>query len=185
VKEDAMRRLLIVPCVSLGLVALALFGSDPTPLQAAGHSPTGQAAAGAKQNPLVGTWKLLAIERRDANGPLPPARPPAFGSPNPVGLMIYDPDGYMAVAMMQSGRQKYVSNEPTPAEAKATIESHISYFGTYTINEAERVVTYHIQGSLDPRWTGTDQKSAFEVSGNRITLKPPRAANGEQYAVTW
>jgi len=151
-----------------------------------GQSSTARAADGDAKRRFAGTWKLLTIERLGSNGDvLAPLKPPAFGSPNPVGFIVYDAAGYMGVTIMQSGRQKFRGAQPTPEEAKAALLSFTSYFGTFSVNEAEGTVTHHVQGSLNPNNTGTDLKRAFELSGNRITLKPPRGADGIQSRLTW
>lgn len=179
-----MRKMLIVLLGSVGLVAASAMWSAPPAAKGVKQASSSQASAATANNRFVGTWKLVTIERRDAKGALLPPQPPAFGSPNPIGFIIYDPAGYMGVTIMQSGRQKYAGAQPTPEEARAALTSYTSYFGTYTINEAERVVTHHVQGSLNPNM-GTDQRRYFEFSGNRLTLKPPPGATGVQSRLTW
>ena len=101
----------------------------------------------------------MSIERRSVKGDLlPPAKPPSFGSPNPVGVMMYDPAGYVGYAVMKSGRQKYAGSEPTPDEAKSSFESYTSFFGTYAVDQGTRTVTFHLNGSLDPNRTNTDYR---------------------------
>jgi Lipocalin-like domain len=38
------------------------------------------------------------------------------------------------------------------------IQGSIAYFGTYTVNEADKVITAQIEGSTFPNFVGTDQK---------------------------
>jgi hypothetical protein len=42
--------------------------------------------------------------------------------------------------------------QTTPAEDKATVQGAIAYFGTYTVNEADRSYTNHVDGSSYPNW---------------------------------
>ena len=114
---------------------------------------------------------------------IPPASA-APGNPNRTGYIIYDPTGYMAVSIMPVGRAKYVGAQPTDDEAKAAITGYAAYFGTFSVNEAEGIVTHHLQGSLNPGMA-PDQKRFFEFSGKRLSLKPPRASNGNQSRLTW
>ena len=172
-----MRRPFIVAIVvSLAVVSSGMRGglsASREPGRPAANAPAAAPSA------LVGTWKLVSVERRSAKGELlPPATPPAFGSPNPIGLMMYDPDGYMGLAVMQSGRQKYAGSEPTPSEAKSSFESFMSFFGTYVVNEAAGSMTVHVDGSRDPNLTNSDYQSAFTLSGSRLTLKPRPTAAG-------
>jgi hypothetical protein len=173
-----MRKILLVLLfVSFGLVTpwATRQSADKTP-------------AGSMKDRFVGTWKLVSTEQRNAKGELlPPAQP--LGSR--VGFTIYDSAGYMGVAIMPSGRQKYAGAQPTNEEAKAALTGYAAYFGTFSINEGEGFVTYHLQGSLSPNMA-VDQKRFFELSGNRLTLKPlPRAtgdqfrSTGDQFRLTW
>ena len=131
---------------------------------------------------FIGTWKLVNIEQRNAKGEvLPPAQPTLASR---VGFLIYDSAGYMGVSIMPSGRQKYAAAQPTNEEARAALSGYAAYFGTFTINETEGFVTHHLQGSLSPNM-GVDQKRFFELSGNRLTLKPPPGATGNQSRLTW
>jgi hypothetical protein len=173
--------------LGLGLVAAVVSGPESVLLPAQpSQAPPSATPTTRPASPLVGTWRLVSIERRGANGALlPPAKPPAFGSPNPVGLMMYDPAGYVGVAVMQSGRQKYAGSEPTPAEAKAAFESHISFFGTHAITAGTKTVVFRVDGSLNPNLTNTEYANTFDVVGDRLTLKPPLTSTGTQDTLVW
>jgi len=167
-----------------------MLGAAPWPeaasSQATKRAPAGDASRPDATNRFAGTWKLMAIERVGPNGQLlPPAAPPAFGSANPIGFVIYDAAGYMGLTIMQSGRQKYASAQPTADEAKAAFLGYVSYCGTFSVDDAAGVVTHHIQTSLNPNNTGTDERTSFQFSGNRLVLKPPRGADGIQAQLTW
>jgi len=179
-----MRRLLIVLFGSLPVV---LFGSSgvvgalgfapAVPLEALIQGTTKLTRADPNTR-FVGTWRLARIERLGPKGDLLPApAAPAFGSPNPVGFLMYDPAGYMGATIMQSGRPKYAGAEPTPDEAKAALTSYVSYFGTFSVDEAGGVVTHHVQGSLNPSMEA-EQRRSFEMSGNQLTLKTPAGSTG-------
>lgn len=180
-----MRRVLIVLLASLGAVAASAW-LDAASVKAAKQASATKAPGGNVKIRFVGTWKLVSIEQLGPKGELlsSPA-PPAFGSPNPVGFIIYDPAGHIGATIMQSGRQKYAGAQPTPEEARAALVSYTAYFGTFTVNEAEGVVTHHVQGSLNPNDTGSDQKRFFEFSDNRLILKSPRGATGAQSRFIW
>ena len=158
------------------------------PLAAAGLLITcGLSPASAQGRTLkdrfVGTWKLVSIETRTAKGEVvPPAS--GAGNQNRTGYIVYDDAGYMAVTIMPLGRKKYAAAQPTDEEAQAALAGYTGYFGTFTINEKEQYVTHHLEGSVNPGMA-TDQQRFFELSGNRLTLKPPPGANGNQQRLTW
>ena len=46
-------------------------------------------------------------------------------------------------------------------------------------------MTHQTFGALSPAISGTDQVRGFTISGNRLTLRPPTSANGNQRSLTW
>jgi hypothetical protein len=174
-----MRKLLIVLVAGIGLVTVsglsrvaARAGGAP---QSASERP---AVAGTDR--FIGTWKLVSTEHRSAKGGVLAAG----SSTDRTGFIIYDPAGYMAVAIMPSGRQRYAGIDPTPEEAQRALANYASYFGRFTVSQAGGFVTHHLQGSLNPS-LAPDQKRFFEFSGNRLTLKPPPSSTGDQSSLTW
>ena len=136
---------------------------------------------------FVGTWKMVSVEERRPNGEVVA---PRYGS-HPIGYIIYDTTGHVAVQIMKPDRSRFASNDAEQAtsdEAKAAFAGYGAYFGTYEINEAEGYVVHHVEGSVFPNYVGTDQKRFFELSGDQLILKPPpRQVDGEQHTtrVTW
>ena len=43
-------------------------------------------------------------------------------------------------------------------------------FGTWSVDEADKTITLHIDGALFPNVEGTDGKQTVSVSGDEITL---------------
>jgi hypothetical protein len=128
---------------------------------------------------FAGAWTLVKIERLDADGEL--LAPPIEDQ---LGYIIYDPSGYMGVTIMQPERQPY-AGQRTPEQALAAYSSYTSYFGTFTVNEAEGFLTHHLEGSLNTGGAGSDYQRFYTFSGNRLTLQPPAGANGNRTELTW
>jgi hypothetical protein len=171
-----MRKNLLVLFVAFGVL-----GSLDGPASAGQASAaSGRQAGGGLKDRFVGTWKLVSVEQRNAKGEVIPAA----GTQNPAGYIIYDPAGYMAVSIYPVVRKKYAGAQPTDEEAVAALTGYTAYFGTFTINEKEQAITHHLEGSLNAAMAA-DQRRAFEFAGNRLTLKPPAAANGNQTRLTW
>ncbi len=128
-----------------------------------------QASAASDQVPdwLPGTWKLVAVTRRDlATG----AVVDFFGR-DPLGYINYAPDRRMMVVIVRSGRQRPAGASPTPAEAEALMKSLVSYAGTYSIRGGE--ITHHVELSWNEAWTGTDQTRLFRFDGRQLHLDTP------------
>ena len=63
--------------------------------------------------------------------------------------------------------------EPTPEEARDAYHAYAGYYGTYTVDEAARVLTVHAEGSSWPAYTGTDRKRPFRLAGDTLFLGVP------------
>ena len=89
---------------------------------------------------------------------------------------------------MRSDRPKYAINnfaEGTAEENKATAQGTITYFGTYSINEADRTIVIHIEGSSFPNWNDADQKRTFVIAGDELKLISPAASGAGTAEVAW
>ena len=139
-------------------------------------------------SPLIGAWKLVAIEERDAQGQL--VTPLDYG-PEPIGLIMYDATGHMSVQAMRRGRSKFASDDvhlATPQQAKEAFVGYGAYFGTYTVDQQAGLVVHHVEGSLIPNWEGLPQRRRFTISGDKLTLEPPEiqaAGQKRTRRLTW
>lgn len=177
-------------------VRLAALCGCAAALLTCGESAGPADPAGAAREPLsaaerqfVGTWTLAAIERRDADGQ--PTAPPLEDR---LGVLVYDASGRMGVALQRPGAVPSpapspvtsAADEPTAADAAlAQYERYTSYFGPFTVDEGARVVTHRVAGSLNPGLVNSDQTRAYTFDGDRLTLRPPPAADGSTTHLTW
>jgi hypothetical protein len=111
--------------------------------------------------PIIGTWRLISAEDRLPGGEM--ARP--FGE-HPVGSLLYDAAGHVAVQVMVAAR----AQSPMCEEASPHGSSYLAYFGTYDINLTTHRITHHIQAHVDPTQIGTAHVRTFEMAGHRMTL---------------
>lgn len=131
---------------------------------------------------LVGTWALVSWEQTNSDG----SKVERYGA-HPTGIAFFDAGGRYIVTVMRSGRAIHASNAPwqgTPEENKATASGTITYFGTYSVTDADSSIAIHIEGSSFPNWNGTKQKRIVAITGDRLTLtvRPP---SGETVDVVW
>jgi hypothetical protein len=136
---------------------------------------------------VVGTYTLLIDDGVKADG----THVPNFG-PNPDGLLILTADGHYSVQMMRTiNRPKFASNNRTTGTAdenKAAIAGTNSAFGTYTVDPAEKSITFRIQASLLPNQEGARQKRMITAATDEVlTYNNPMPGNREfQHAeVMW
>jgi hypothetical protein len=125
---------------------------------------------GGLKKQLVGTWRVVAVDdRRNEQD----AWAHSYGQ-QPTGYFIYDTTGHVSIqiggdpppARFTSGNDR----TPTPEEAKAAYLNYLAYFGTYTVDENRHIVTHHVEGSLVPSYTATDQERPFTIEGDRLEI---------------
>lgn len=124
---------------------------------------------------LIGTWALVSVTLEQDSRKID-----MYGT-NPQGQAIFDPNGHFYIMLIRSDVPKFASTNgqaETPEENKATVGGGLAYFGTYSISETDKVVTYHVEGSTFPNWRGTDQKRLFKLSGNELTFSNPTPSTG-------
>ncbi len=106
---------------------------------------------------LVGTWKLVSVDNVRNDG----SKLQVFG-PNPKGVVIYTSNGHFALVQIRSDLPRLAANSrdrATPEENKAVVQGSIAYFGTYSVNEADKVIIAQIEGSTFANLIGgADQK---------------------------
>jgi hypothetical protein len=135
-----------------------------------------QAASGASiRAQLIGSWRLVSRQSKRANGEL--EADPGL-SAVPLGVLIYDQSGHVAaqlsrrdrtVAMIGEECQTAAATKGTPDTAQ-TVLGYDAYFGTYRINERERIVTHHLEAALFPGDVGKDIDRHFIISGDQLTI---------------
>jgi hypothetical protein len=93
--------------------------------------------------------------------------------PSPQGQHIVDASGHYSLVIIRSDLPKFASSNReagTPEENKAVVQGSIAFFGTYTVDEAAKTLTQHIDSCTFPNWNGTDRKLSFTLSGDELHL---------------
>jgi hypothetical protein len=143
---------------------------------------SGNAQQKSLKDQLVGTWNITSVnvDRNDGTKVQP------FG-PNPKGVLTLTSDGHFTLVNTRPGRSKFASNnrlEGTPDENKATVQGVLAYFGTYTVNEGEKMFTLRIDASSFPNDEGTEQKRLITaLTGDEMKFTNPTGTLGGAPAV--
>ncbi len=125
---------------------------------------------------LVGTWTSVSNDTIRPDG----SRTPNYG-PNPQGLAIFDGNGHYLLLVARAGLPKFTSNnrmEGTPEENQAIVQGSIAHFGWYTVNKADSTITFHIETSTFPNWSGTEQKRPITITGDELKWTTPSSGSG-------
>ena len=145
---------------SVGLVAAAVIQKSGSPKSAEGD------------HTLIGTWRLIELADLDKNG----RWTHRYGE-HPRGYFVYDATGHVHIQIMKVPPLAVFPEAnlaegklPTAEHALAAYQGYVAYFGTYTVDAEKHVVTHHVEGSLSPDFTGTDQPRPFKLEGNRLEI---------------
>ena len=125
---------------------------------------------------VVGTWSYVSVDTVRPDG----TREQMYG-PNPKGLVIFDSHGHYALVNARSDLAKFVSNnrtQGTAEENRAVVQGSIAHFGSYTVNEPDRTITFLIEGSTFPNWNGIEQKRPFTLTGDELKWTTPASGGG-------
>jgi hypothetical protein len=123
---------------------------------------------------LVGAWTLVLCDVT-RNG----AQQPYCADPNPNGILILDASGRYAAVLAARGRPKFNAtptshrSEARAEEYKAAAMGLVANFGTWSVNEADKTLTQHIEGALFPNVEGADAKRTVSLSGDELKLITP------------
>jgi hypothetical protein len=134
-------------------------------------SSSGAIAQGTLKDQIVGTWTYVSVDLVRPDG----ARVPLFG-PAPQGRASFDRDGRYILMTARAGQARFAATnrmEGTAEENKAVVQGSIAHFGTYSVDEANKTLTFHIETSTFPNWNGTEQKRPFTIAGDELTWRTP------------
>ena len=126
---------------------------------------------------IVASWDFIIAEITALDG----KKSFPFGE-KPKGILIFTPDGRFAQIHVASEAPKIASNNRmtgTAEEYQAIMRGSISVFGSYTVDEANKTVTYHIVSSTFPNWQGEAQTRTIDkLTADEFVNTNPNVAGG-------
>ena len=135
--------------------------------------PAGDAAAQSVKS-VAGSYTVVSIS--------------AYG-PNARGRMMLGADGRYSTVITRATLPKFASNnriKGTADEYKGVVEGSIGHYGTYSVDDGGKVLTFNIEVSTFPNFDGTSQKRPFKVTGDLLTYTVTTAsAGGPPADVVW
>jgi hypothetical protein len=138
----------------------------------------GVAAQQAKtlKDQLVGTWDFVVAEVTATDG----RKSYPFGK-TPKGILVFTSDGRFAQIHVGDVPRIASNNRLTGTadEYRAIMHGSLSVFGTYTIDEGKKTVTYKIASSSFPNWEGEAQTRTIDrLSAEEFVNTNPNVAGG-------
>ena len=111
---------------------------------------------------VVGTWSMDSNVEEYADGKKIP------WDPNAKGMLMFDKGGQFTLMLAEIGNRKKVEGNP----ALNPVGKMIAYFGTYTVDEAAKTLTFKIVAASFPGWDGTDQTRSISADASKLVSKP-------------
>ena len=135
---------------ALAAVALVAFAS---------HGGSNQ-KTGSLQQQVQGTWTMVSNVLDQGGNKTEPYGTGAKGS------VVLTKDGRVMLIITRADVPKFASNNRTtgtPEENKAAVAGSIAYFGTYTVNDADKMLVMHLEGSTYPNLAGRAQTRTIDL----------------------
>src|SRR6202022_4650545 len=126
---------------------------------------------------IVGTWNFVVagVTAPDGKKSFP------FGE-TPKGILIFTADGRFAQIHVAGDVPRIASNNRltgTPEEYAGIMRRSLSVFGTYTVDEANKTVTYNIVSASFPNWEGDAQSRTIDkLTADEFVNTNPGVAGG-------
>ena len=139
----------------------------------------GETAAQGKslREQIVGTWQFVVAEITGPDG----KKSFPFGE-TPKGLLVFTSDGHFSQIHVASDVPKLASGNRltgTPEEYAAIMRRSLSVFGTYTVDETKKTVTFKIISSTFPNWEGEAQERRIDkLTADEFVNTNPNVAGG-------
>jgi hypothetical protein len=134
-------------------------------------------SANSLKDQIVGSWNFVVAEVTAPDG----KKSFPFGE-TPKGILIFTADGRFAQIHVAGDVPRIASNNRltgTPEEYAGIMRRSLSVFGTYTVDEANKTVTYNIVSASFPNWEGDAQSRTIDkLTDDEFVNTNPGVAGG-------
>jgi hypothetical protein len=133
---------------------------------------------------LVGNWTFVSSIDTNKDG----TKTDRWG-PNAKGLIMFDPGGRFSFLISRASIPKFAAgnvNQGTAEENKAVLQGMISYFGTWSVDEASKTVATNIEAGSFPNLNGGSQKRIItSLTADELKYTNPATTTGTSSDVVW
>lgn len=134
---------------------------------------------------LIGTWTLVSWEAVDADG----SPGIAINGVDPKGQLIFTSQGRFSFQVITEIPKSKISDrlKATPEENNAVARGSLSQFGSFTVNEASRTFTLHIERNTFANQNGTEnnERVVTSITANELRYTNLSRAAGGQNRLVW
>lgn len=131
---------------------------------------------------LIGTWAYVSSTAKLPDGS------PLWGH-EPKGLFIVTGNGRFSWQVFRSDRPKFASNnrlDATAEELGANNRGSLAYFGTYTVNEADKTITFRTEAGTYPNAEGeVIMRNITKLTADEWVYTNPATTLGAHIEAVW
>ncbi|WP_206340804.1 lipocalin-like domain-containing protein [Marinicauda algicola] len=141
------------------------------------------ATARATAPSLVGTWALVAADRRMSDGSVTRDYDAA-----PQGRLMIDDAGRYALQIFSAERPNFAAGDKaggTDAEMRAAVIGSSTHFGSLSVDWAAQTLRFAIEDSSFPNWRGQVQTRSFTLRDNVLSWQVPPRPDGTVPISVW
>jgi hypothetical protein len=131
----------------------------------------------------AGTWSLVAADVIRPDG----SRARDYGAA-PSGSLMIDSQGRYSLQIFKAERPRFLSGNKltgTPAEFEAAVLGSSTHFGTVSVDQAEKTITFSVQGASFPNWEGERQTRRYELKGDELSYRLAARPDGNVPISVW
>ena len=132
---------------------------------------------------LAGTWRIVTNDNVAPDG----TKRQLFG-PNPKGALVLAANGQYTQIIVRPDRPKFKVNnrlEGTPEENKAAVHGTTATFGTWSVDEASKMLIVRNEGGMFPNQAGTETKRSVSLTGDELRISNPSPGAGGKSESVW
>ena len=133
---------------------------------------------------VIGVWSLVSFESFDPKG----AKVPSMEGGDVKGRLILTGSGHLSVQII-SEIPKLESKDrlkTTAEDDKAVAHGVLSFFGTYSVDDADKTIGFQIERSTFPNQvTGKGVKRAVTFTGDEMRFDNPGRTAGGNVVIVW
>ena len=119
---------------------------------------------------IIGTWTFVS-------------------APDVKGIFIFDANGHFAQVITRSDIPKFAAktvDQGTAEENKAVLAGLVASFGTYTVNEGDKILITRVEGNIFPNLVGAEQKRLIvSLTPDELKYTNPSTSTGTTAEATW
>jgi hypothetical protein len=131
---------------------------------------------------IIGTWAYVSSTAKLPDGS-------SLWGVNPKGLFILTDNGHFSWQIFRSDRPQFALNDrlhATPDEYTATMQGSLAYFGTYSISETDKTISFTTEGSTFPNSQGEVLKRIItNLTADELVYTNPATTTGARVEAVW